>query len=177
MTSIPRLLLPVVVFCLAAPGAYAGPAAKDAGESKEAQHLKHRAKAPKTADIDPAAGLDALLTKSGPDDWSADKAATLIGVVAQIEREEDGDTHIALAPQGKETDTTQWVVCEVTPEWRKKAPSLAASRLGKLRGQQVKITGWLFYEPDAGQADPRGTRWELHPVTSIGPVEEAAKVK
>ena len=139
-----RWLLPVVVLFTATLAT--GAAGKDVGESKEAQKFKQRSKAPKPAEIDPAAGLDALLTKSGPDDWSQDKAATLIGVVVQIEREEDGDTHLALAPQGKETDTSQWVICEVTPAWRKKIPALAASKLGKLRGKAVKVTGWSASE-------------------------------
>jgi hypothetical protein len=29
------------------------------------------------------------------------------------------------------------------------------------------VTGWLYYEPDEDQPDPRGMRWEVHPVTEI----------
>ena len=41
--------------------------------------------------------------------------------------------------------------------------------LEKLRGKKVRATGWLYWEPDEDHPDPRGTRWELHPVTSIAP--------
>ena len=41
------------------------------------------------------------------------------------------------------------------------------AKLKDLRGRKVAVTGWLYYEPDAESEDPRGTRWEIHPVTSI----------
>jgi hypothetical protein len=174
-----RTWISVPLLCLAAyaPLAFSGHDADDEGESKAAQSLKNRAKAPKPADIDPAVGLDALLKKNGPDDWSQDKAGTVIGTVVQVEHEEDGDFHIVLAPAGGETDTTKWVIVEVPQAWRKKVPALAASKLDKLRGQRIKATGWLFYEPETSQPDPRGTRWELHPVTNIVGVDQPALEK
>ena len=39
--------------------------------------------------------------------------------------------------------------------------------LRKLQGSRVRVTGWLYYEPDDEQEDPRGTRWEIHPVTAV----------
>ena len=63
------------------------------------------------------------------------------------------------------------MIVEVTPAWQKKAASLTPDALRKLVGTRVRITGWLYWEPDDEQEDPRGTRWEIHPVTSIAPAK------
>jgi hypothetical protein len=139
----------------------------DKGESPEAMKLKGRSTAPVAADIDAAVTLDALLAKSAETAWSTSKAGVVEGRVVQVEREHDGDTHVVLAPAGGETDTKKWVIVEVTPTWQKRAPALAEAKLQGLKGKTVRATGWLFYEPDGEDMDPRGTRWELHPVTSI----------
>ena len=76
---------------------------------------------------------------------------------------------MALTPEARETDTRRWVVVEVTPAWQKQKPSLSGEELRKLHGKKVRVTGWLYYEPDAKSPDPRGTLWELHPVTDIVP--------
>jgi hypothetical protein len=89
----------------------------------------------------------------------------------QTEREEDGDYHLTLAAAKGETDTRKWLIVEVTPGWQKKDASLDPAALRKLQGSRVKVTGWLYYEPDEEQADPRGTRWEIHPVTAISAVK------
>jgi hypothetical protein len=141
----------------------------DAGETKEAVALKHRAKAPAAGDIDAAATVDALLAKSGAADWSQAKAAKVQAYVIQVEKEEDGDVHLALATTAGESDTHRWLIAEVTPSWAKKKPALSAGKLRALAGKKVEVTGWLYYEPDANQEDPRGTRWEIHPVTEITP--------
>ena len=39
--------------------------------------------------------------------------------------------------------------------------------LRKLVGTKVRVTGWLYFGPDPNQPDPRGTRWEIHPVTAV----------
>ncbi|MEO6324075.1 MAG: hypothetical protein ABIQ65_05570 [Thermoanaerobaculia bacterium] len=149
--------------------AHAAPARseEDKGETKELKALKSRARAPKPAEIDPAATLDALLTKTGPSDWSTSKGATIEGIVVQAEREEDGDLHLVLAPKGGERDTKKWVIVEATAAWQKKKVSLSRASLKKLVGTTVKATGWLFYEPDDESKDPRGTNWEIHPATDI----------
>ena len=141
----------------------------DAGETPEALKLKGRAAAPAAADIDPAVNLQALLAKNDKGAFSEAKGATVEGWVVQVEREEDGDYHIALAPSAKDPDTRHWVIVEVTAAWQKKNAAFSSESLRKLQGQKVRVTGWLYYEPDANQPDPRGTRWELHPVTSIVP--------
>jgi len=99
--------------------------------------------------------------------WLARKGATVEGYVVQLEREEDGDYHVMLAPSARETDSKKWVVVEVTPAWQKKSAALSGDSLRKLHGKKVKVTGWLYYEPDEEQEDPRGTRWEIHPATEI----------
>jgi len=145
-----------------------GARAEDEKETPEHKAQKNRAVEPKQSEIDKAATLDALLSRKGPGDWSTAKAAVIEGRVVQIEKEDDdGDYHVTLAPAGGETDTTKWLITEVTPAWAKKKPALAMANLKKLHGKTVRVTGWLFYEPEHPHPDPRGTRWEIHPVTDI----------
>jgi len=142
-------------------------AEQDLGESKEYKVLKERMTAPAAANIDKSINLDALVAKNGEKDWSTSKAAAVEGFVMQVEKEEDGDYHLVLTSKAGETDTKKWVIAEVIPAWQKKNPDLSGKKLRDLYGKKVRVTGWLFYEPDPSQADPRGTRWEIHPVTSI----------
>jgi hypothetical protein len=162
-----KLLLPVLL-CVAGLAA-AAEKEGDAGESREAMQLKHRARAPAAGDIDGSVTLDGLLAKSAETDWTQSHAAKLQGYVVMVEREEDGDLHLVLAGSKQEPDTRKWVIVEVTPAWARKNHRLAAAALHRLIGKQIEVTGWLYYEPDTDQPDPRGTRWELHPVTDITP--------
>ncbi len=139
----------------------------DKGESASEKKLRNRPAVPRPVDIDVAATLDAMLAKKDKSAFSEAKGATVEGHVVQTEREEDGDYHLALASSAGETDTRKWVIAEVTPAWQKKAANLAPAALRKLQGKKVRVTGWLYYEPDDDQSDPRGTRWEIHPVTEI----------
>lgn len=137
------------------------------GESPRSRALKNRATAPRQTDIDKDVTLEGLLHKKVPTDWHNAKAAVIEGYIIQVEKEEDGDFHIVLAGDKQEHDTNKWVIVEVTPAWRKRNASLSDARLRRLIQKKVRATGWLFYEPEEEQADPRGTRWELHPVTNI----------
>ncbi len=139
----------------------------DAGDGPKYMKLKNRATAPRSASIDAAASLDALLAKNDEHAFSTAKGATVEGTVMQVEREADGDVHLALAEQPGETSTAKWVIVEVTPSWQKRTAAMARRRLEGLVGKHVRVTGWLYWEPDSESKDPRGTRWELHPVTSI----------
>jgi len=139
----------------------------DKGESAEEKQLRGRSAAPKAGEIDSAVTLDAMLSKKDKSSLSEAKGATIAGYVIQVEREEDGDYHVTLASAAGETDTRKWVIVEVTPAWQKKSPSLAPEALQRLHGKKVRVTGWLYYEPDEDQPDPRGTGWEIHPVTEI----------
>ena len=157
-------LCAVILLSVAIPAAAAE---VDKGEAPAVLKLKMRAVAPKEAEIDNAVTLAGLLEKSAESDWSSSKGAVLEGTVVQVEREHDGDVHMVLAATGGETDTKKWVVVEFTPAWQKKNPAFAPTKLHGLVGKKVKATGWLFYEPDTDSPDPRGTRWELHPVTAL----------
>ena len=141
----------------------------DKGESAEAKKLRGRATAPTAADVDADVTLDAMLAKNDKAAFSESKGATVVGWVVQAEREEDGDFHLSLAKGLGENDTHKWVIVEVTPAWQKKAAALSPEALRKLPGKKVRVTGWLYWEPDEEQGDPRGTRWEIHPVTAIVP--------
>ena len=140
---------------------------EDAGDAPQYKVLKARSAAPKDADINPAVTLGALLSQSGEHDWSADKAARIDGFVVQVEQEPDGDMHLVLASAAHEPDTRKWVVVEVPRAVRDRHKSMSPAALRKLVGKAVRVTGWLYWEPDEQSEDPRGTRWELHPVTSI----------
>jgi hypothetical protein len=137
------------------------------GESREQMAFKHRKAAPKDGEIDTAVTLGTLLEKKGEGAFQSSKAARVEGTLVQVETEEDGDIHMTLAPEGKEADTKHWVIAEVTPDWQKQDPSLKLAALKERRGKKVTVTGWLYYEPDEEYQDPRGTLWELHPVTSV----------
>ena len=145
----------------------AGGLLEDKGETAEAKKLRGRATAPKAADVDSAVTLDAMLSKKDKSAFSESKGATVEGYIVQVEKEEDGDVHLVLAPSAGETDTKKWVIVEVTPAWQKKGGNFTADSLRKMQGQKVRVTGWLYYEPDEASPDPRGTRWEIHPVTEI----------
>jgi hypothetical protein len=148
------------------------PSVEDKGESKKYMVLKNRRTAPGQNNIDKAVTLKSLLDKKNETDWSLSRGGVIEGYVIQIEKEEDGDYHIVLAEDKAENDTNKWVIVEVTPAWRTKKASLSPARLKQLRGKRVRATGWLFYEPDTDQVDPRGTRWELHPVTDISVIDK-----
>ena len=139
----------------------------DRGESKEQMALKNRATRPKQADIDKDVTLEGLLAKKDMSGFSTSKGATVEGYVIQVEKEDDGDFHIAMAPTAGETDTQKWVIVEVTPAWRKRNASMSDAKVKQLHGKKVRVTGWLYYEMDDDQKDPRGTKWEIHPVTDI----------
>ncbi len=138
------------------------------GKAAAEKKLRGRSVAPKPAEIDSAVTLGAMLSKNDKAAFADAKGATVEGYVVQVEREEeDGDYHVALAAAAGETDTKKWVIVEVTPAWQKKSAALSGESLRKLHGKKVRVTGWLYYEPDEDQPDPRGTRWEIHPVTEI----------
>jgi len=142
-------------------------ASEDKGESKVEMAAKNRHATPTPAQIDARVTVTALLDQPFADAWSSEKAARVEGVIVQVENEEDGDTHIVLAPAGEEKNTARWVIAEVTRASRAHHKDLGLARLKDLRGKKVAVTGWLYYEPDADSEDPRGTRWEIHPITSI----------
>ena len=130
--------------------------------------LKGRTTAPTEVSFDHSVTLAALLAKPGANDWSVEKAATIEGYVIQVVQSDDGDYRLSLATKPGETDTKTWVIVEATPAWQTKEPSLAAAKLAdrSLIGNKVRATGWLFFD-ETTVAFPRGTNWEIHPLTSL----------
>ena len=127
----------------------------------------NRTAPPGASDIDTRITLDSLLVHSAQGDWAKSKAAAIEGYVVQVEREEDGDYHLVLAADANEKDASKWVITEITPQWSKKSASLSGAHLRALYGKQVRVTGWLYYDSAEREPDPRGTLWEIHPVTGI----------
>jgi hypothetical protein len=152
----------------------AAAAEHDLGESPENTKLRNRTSAPASSQIDSSVTLDRMLG-AGESDLSAKKGASVTGYIVQVEKEEDGDVHLILASAKGETSTTKWVIVEVTPSWQKKKSSLSSTHLKKIVGHHVRVTGWLYHEPDPESEDPRGTRWEIHPVTTVVDLDAAKK--
>jgi len=140
--------------------------------SKQAAPARLHLSAPKPADMDRTASLDGLLAKSGAADWSARKGARIEGYVVQVEKEEDSDIHLVLAGAPGESDSKKWVITEVPPAAQAKNPALGVKALRGLFGKKVAVTGWLFYDAHEKDPDPRGTLWEVHPVTSVEALEK-----
>jgi hypothetical protein len=172
---ISRVMLFGMTCLLLSGGAFAalGDERHDAGDAPKYARYKNRTTAPGKAAIDGEVTLGALLAKNDEHAFSMAKGATVEGYAVQAEQEEDGDFHLVLATERGESSTTKWVIAEVTPSWRKKQSAFAPSRLHALVGHKLRVTGWLYYEPDTDSDDPRGTRWELHPVTSITVLDAA----
>jgi hypothetical protein len=74
---------------------------------------------------------------------------------------------LVLAANQGETDTRHWVIAEICPELMQKKPTLAEPKLRAMVGKKVAVTGWLYREPEGESDDPRGTLWEIHPVTAL----------
>jgi hypothetical protein len=143
-------------------------AALVAAEDPAVVSLKGRTTAPVEAFFDHTVTLASLLAKPGAKDWSAAKAATIEAYVIQVVKSDDGDYRLSVAAKPGETNSKLWVIVEATPAWLAKEPSLAEAKLADrgLIGKKVRATGWLFFDT-AKVTFPRGTDWEIHPVTKI----------
>jgi hypothetical protein len=75
----------------------------------------------------------------------------------------------ARTPKARNALRRKAVVVEPTPRTQALNPSWTKANLNKIRGQRVRITGWLMYDfehpPQVGKT--RGTLWEVHPVMKI----------
>ena len=133
--------------------------------------LANRSAEPDTAEIDKTITLDGLIEHGEQSSWSTSKGVAVEGYAVQIEKELDGDYHLVLATHANENDASKWVIAEVTPQWRKKSSSLSEDHLRTLFGFKVRVTGWLYYDSNEKEPDPRGTKWEIHPVTNLEVVQ------
>jgi hypothetical protein len=139
-----------------------------AEDSPAVAALKGRTTTPMEGSIDHSVTLGGLLAKTSSTAWSNEKAATIEGFVIQVVKSDDGDYRLSLAAKAGDTNTKAWVIVEATPAWMAKEPSLAEAKLADrgLVGKKVRATGWLFYDENK-VTFPRGTNWEIHPLTSL----------
>ncbi len=128
--------------------------------------LKARETTPQASDIDSAATLKSLLAEKRVKDHDSAKAAVLEGYVLKSEKEPDGDWVLVLAP-GHASKRMHRLLLEVPAAWQAKNPKLAPAALEQAKGHKVRATGWLLYDTAPDDRDPRGTLWELHPVTDL----------
>jgi hypothetical protein len=91
------------------------------------------------------------------------------------------DTHIVITPDATQTGVLNQVVIEITPRMRAimKARGIDWSQeaLRKLRGKNIEVEGWLFYDYNHGNQSAkvrqktrgitRSTAWEIHPITRL----------
>ncbi len=61
------------------------------------------------------------------------------------------------------------MVVEVTPRVRDQRPGWTDSALAALKGQQVRISGWLLMDQEHPEqlGQTRATLWEIHPIMHI----------
>jgi hypothetical protein len=162
--------------------------------SQDARHLRamKRRTAPPTA----AAPMDrariAALPHRRPDAGTArleERGVVVEGWVQRVMLAMDGDIHLEVAvepdPDGGGAD---YVTAEITAALRREHPGWRYEPLADaLRPRQgagswpdgprrVRLTGWLLYDYEfdrptharrPGRPPPRGTVWEVHPVTRI----------
>src|SRR5262249_44124022 len=68
-------------------------------------------------------------------------------------------------------DRSDSMVVEVTPRLRVKHPGWTAESLERAAQEErrIRISGWLMLDPEHPDqvGKPRGTLWEIHPITSI----------
>ena len=162
---------------------------------KALNRLKNRYNVPQKYDIDTSFNWDKI--NESTDDrrkFNARRAVILRGYVVSVNmgsletcncNSTDPayrDTHIIIAPNKEsKDDKTQYVVAEVTPRMRilmkEKGIDWSQKALKKLKGQNVEIEGWLFYDFKHGEKSAkvrpntegvnRATAWEIHPIMRI----------
>jgi len=161
--------------------------------ARELNVFKNRKTAPTPSQINPNATLGAVLVP-GPDlgRWRRQDGAVFVGVLVKVKsggiesancKARDlphRDTHIELA-LNVSAPSTQRVVVEVTPYWRRKVHSKgldwSTANFHQLVGRRVRVTGWLFDDLEhtnaaentrpGGAHNWRATVWEIHPITMI----------
>jgi hypothetical protein len=128
--------------------------------------LKTRGDAPQASDLDSAATLKALLSAKRTKDHDSTKGAVLEGHVLKVEQEGDGDCVLILGT-GPHAKLMQRIFLEVPPAWQSRNPRLSPAALRQAEGHKVRATGWLLYDTASDDKDPRGSLWELHPLTDL----------
>ena len=164
--------------------------------------MKNRTSLPGAVALEGGATLEALVAPG--DDrhrWSQDRAAIIEGFVIRVHDAGPEsancfslrrvDTHIEIATR-IDAPPRERLVVEVTPPMREWAtrhamdwttPTLQRT----LTGQHVRIGGWLLFDDEHDEESEtthpgsagnwRATAWEIHPVTSIEVLHEAARLR
>lgn len=78
------------------------------------------------------------------------------------------DYHVWLA-QNPTDDKSRAIVVEITPRVQDQRPGWDTSTLADLKGQQVRISGWLLLDQEHPEqlGKTRATLWEIHPIMHI----------
>ena len=91
------------------------------------------------------------------------------------------DTHLIITPDAEQTGVLNQIVVEITPRMRAimatKGVDWSQAALKKLKGKNIEVEGWLFYDyPHGNQSAKvrqktkgvtRSTSWEIHPITRL----------
>jgi hypothetical protein len=161
---------------------------------KQFNRLKNRSIAPTAAQINPNFNWTTLSEMADDrDKFSNTNGVILRGYVLRVSMSaaetcncnsktpEFRDTHIVITPDATQTGVLNQVVIEITPRMRgiMKARGIDWSQeaLRKLRGKNIEVEGWLFYDYNHGNQSAkvrqktkgvtRSTAWEIHPITRL----------
>jgi hypothetical protein len=161
---------------------------------KQFNRLKNRFIAPTKTQIDAHFNWTELAnTEDDRNKFSAEKGVILRGYVLRVtmggaetcncnsKTPKFRDTHIIITPDNTQTGVLNQVVIEITPRMRAimatKGVDWSHEALKKLRGKNIEIEGWLFYDYNHGNQSAkvrqkkkgvtRSTAWEIHPITRL----------
>jgi hypothetical protein len=161
---------------------------------KQLNRLKNRSIAPTAAQINANFNWTTLSEfVDDRDKFSPENGVILRGYVLRVtmggaetcncnsKTPEFRDTHIVITPDATQTGVLNQVVIEITPRMRAlmKARGIDWSQeaLRKLRGKNIEVEGWLFYDYNHGNQSAkvrqktrgvtRSTAWEIHPITRL----------
>ena len=161
--------------------------------------LKNRTVAPLQPDVNANISLASVLAPGNDvTRWSAMQGAVITGYVIDIKpggketvncKATDPahtDSHIELALNAGDSQGIYHMVVEVTPRGRAimaaKGKDWSTKNLRKtLKGRKIKVVGWMMLDKEhcnasentnpGGAHNWRGTCWEIHPVSALGPAQ------
>jgi hypothetical protein len=191
------VLIAVSASCFAQPVFDGCPVAGDAksGALAALDGLKNRFVPP--ASINPTVTLAAVLAPGNDRTrWSQNMAASIEGYVAEVyvggvetanchaTDPQHRDTHIAIALSPEASAEPQTMIVEITPRWRammgRQGVDWSTVTLhNTICHHWVRVSGWLLFDAEHASKSQntatrpgvwRATAWEIHPITSIEPL-------
>lgn len=166
---------------------------------RELNLLKNRYTFPQESDFNREITLQKIIAPGNDAErWNTSQAAEITGYIYDVKPGgvetcncktkdiEKRDTHIEMVLNPMESGSTQRVIVEVTPRFRKimQDKNINWTTRGirdAFLGRWVKVQGWMFFDTEhddeAENTNPgrprnwRGTAWEIHPVTSMEVVQ------